>query len=332
MTTCPPGFHVEEICVADPAPVPVWTDLGVVPAIAASPTAQGKVICQLQPHNGKLYLGYGDWTATAQPGCDLIAWDVTASAFITITHIPTDALWSNRVVNNELWAITTDPEIGADPDVTIVRNDGSLRIVSGATELTPYPWHSFDAVWFNGREYLAGADRSKGESISYATVWIHEPRPLPRTDWYWRPVYQRTNSTTGRMYGLFVHNGQLHAAGSNGKIVRSPDGITWTELPFAVPAVLTKPMNRGSSVYYRQDWPGVAEGWLYEFVGYAQNALAIVRDHYVDGADLWTLSGRDVKKNNALVRNDAPIGARSIAAAWGKIYIGTADSHLWSFG
>lgn len=34
MLTCPPGQHVEEICVADP--LAAWRDLGAVPAIARS--------------------------------------------------------------------------------------------------------------------------------------------------------------------------------------------------------------------------------------------------------------------------------------------------------
>jgi hypothetical protein len=324
MLTCPPGQHVEEICVDDPPPAePHWRDLGVVPAIAASPTAEGKQIVQLHPFAGRIYLGYGDFQDTKQPGCDLIAYDPAADTFETLTHVTTDALWGLRTVGADLWALVTDPEIGADPDAAIVAADGTLRLLAGG--LTPYPWHLFDAVQFNGKTYLAGSDRAT--STDAATVWTSVTRADGAT--IWTAAFQR--SGVYRAYALFVVNGVLWAILSNGTAYTTVSGTTWTLASARFPTLTTKPLPLGIDVVYRSGWPGVGPGPLEMFDGTTRHALGTVQDHFVDPiGTLWTLNATTVMRGSSKYA-DAPPNARSLAVLNDVLYVGTADSHLWQF-
>lgn len=324
---CLPGFHIEEICVPDV--VPTWQDLGAVPAIAASPTATARKIVQLHPFNGNLYIGYGDWNNTIQPGCDLIYWD--GAAYQTVTHVRTDALWSLRTLGNELWALTTDPEVGADPDVTIVAADGSFRFIQGG--LSMYPWHLFDACLFNGKPYVAGAYRTQtsdpgGAEGDWGAVWTTGKRADGATIWPFAYTYK----SIYRAHAVFVIGQTIWAALYGGTTVSSTDGMTWNASPIRLAAITTKPLAYQGGVVYRSGWPGSGSGTLYSFDGITDSSLGPVRDHFVDDAGaLWTiLTDGSVSKDGAIVAT-APANAVSLAVMDGAVFVGTADSHVWMY-
>lgn len=318
---CPPGQHIEticqDICVADPTPV--WEDLGVVPVITASPSVIGKRITQLHPHGGSIYLGYGEWTDTKQPGCDVVRW--TGTAYESLLHVPTDAIWNYRTVNGDCWAIVTDPEVGADPDAIIVRADGSLSSLSGS--LSPYPWHLFDAIHWQGRTYVAGADRKTGKG----TVWRNDRRSDGREIW---PVVLAV--APYRMFALFAHGTRLYATDSGGTGYWTEDGVTWTALNRSAAnfsGAATKPMAWHDAIIFRSGYPAMGDGVLYRFDGQRVDVFRQrVRDHYVDGDTLWTLELGGVYRDG-LSAFAAPDLACSIAADGGWLYAGTEDSHLW---
>jgi hypothetical protein len=329
MITCPPGQHVEEICADDPPVVepppldPQWRDLGVAPAIAASPTAEARQIVQLHPFGGKLWLGYGDFQDTKQPGCDLICYDPTTEVFETLTHIATDALWGLRTLGDELWALVTDPEIGADPDAVIVAADGTFRELRGG--LSPYPWHLFDAVEFNGKPYLAGSDRLTSNDA--ATVWTTGKRADGAK--IWPAAFQRPG--VYRAYALFVLNGVLWVILSNGTAYTTASGTTWTLASPRFPTLMTKPLPWGDAVVYRSGWPALGPGALASFDGTKQVALGTVQDHFVADGGLWALMSTGAIKREGQDVTTAPPNARSLAVLNDAVYVGTEDSHLWRF-
>lgn len=323
---CPPGYHVEEICVADPVAQPQWTDLGAHPTIAANPTAYGKQIVQCHPFAGRVYLGYGDWTSGKQDGCDLAYWDGTA--FGSVGHYATDAFWSLRTIAGDLWAIATDPEVGADPDAVIVAPDGSANTLWASR--SPYPWHLFDGCDFGGHVYLAGALRA-GSGASLGTVW-RSPLPLlipATTGAYWQTPLSRA---AYRCYAVFPLGGALWAIFTDGSAWSSPDGTVWTRAAASFPGTpTTKPMPYAGGVVLRLGWPADGTGTLVRFDGQTRADLAVVRDHFVDpdGA-LWTLTDTAIGRDGTPVAQP-PANARSLCVLDGAVYAGTADAHLWVY-
>lgn len=328
--TCDPGYHVECTCVPDRPPDPTWHDLGQVPAIAASPTALGRTIAQLHPFGGRIYLGYGDWNSTLQPGCDLIAYDPQAGAFVTVAHIATDALWSLRTIEGRLWALATDPEVGADPDALVVDADGSVSSVSGG--LSPYPWHLFDACEFGGTMFLAGGLRTQTakdgvRDASWACVWRRDRRPDGVAVW----TQIVLDKSTWRCYAVFPLNGSLWAICGNGKVFRSDDGKAWIDTGLSGPSTATKPMAYGDGVVFRNGWPATGTGMLGSFDGRLLIATEMIRDHFVDDAgSLWELSGKSIKRDVVSIC-PAPLNATALCVLDGVIYVGSSDSHLWRY-
>lgn len=321
---CPAGFHVEEICVADP--VPAWSDLGPVPVIAANPTATGKMIVALQPFNGKLYLGYGDWDTGQQAGCDLAYWDGTA--YGSVGHYATDAFWSLRLVNGELWAMVTDPEVGADPDVVVVKADGTVRLVQDS--LSADTWHTFDAIAFNGGIYMAGAWRGPSGS-SQATVWKRGVRADGRETW----TGVMTLSSNLRVYGFGVIGTTLCALLANGIVRKTIDGTTWTTAPNATNAAANSVTSFAGQLVYLYGWTAYGAQTLLRYDGAATTiVLSGVSGICSDGTTLYALTGGTIKRTTDLtnwetVCTDAPTNGRSLAVMDGALYVGTVDSHVW---
>lgn len=335
LSYCPNGLALRgAMCVEVATSIAsrTWTDLGEVPQIANSPTAEARIIVQLHPFNGRIFLAYGDWNETRQRGCHVLAWNPDTRTIEDYGRYATDAFWTLRTVNDEMWALITDPEVGADPDAVVVGRDGSLREISGETELTPYPWHLFDVTWFNGKHYLFGADRSQGESKSWGTVWVHELRPDRHSDWYWRPVLQEP--AVIRTYAGFVLNGAMYAVHSNGQVDRTTDGTDWIRIAAVLPVTPVKPMVRQNSlVYVRSGWPGLyPTGDLLQFDGATASTVGAVQDHFLDGSgSLWTMARETIAKDGEPVTS-APAGATSICVLDEAIYVGSSNSHLWRYG
>lgn len=143
-----------------------WTDLGEVSTVAAGTTAVARKITLLEPFAGRVYLGYGDFQATSQPGTDVIC--VDGDDYRTVLPgVKTDALYDARRVADRLWYCVTDPEVGTDPDLVIVDEHHQANV-----ESTPHvvPWHVFDAASFNGYAFLAGA-RRETDPFNCCCIW-----------------------------------------------------------------------------------------------------------------------------------------------------------------
>lgn len=301
---------------------PAWTDLGVINEIANSPTLSAKQIVQLHPFNGKVFMGYGDWTNTIQAGCDVLAYDPAQKTVINYGHVATDALWSMRTVGDEMWAIVTDPEIGTDPDYGLVKSDNSFKIVKTSNA---NPWHSFDAVLFKGKKYLCGAARTS-ESVDTPTVWEYYLQ-YGTLDQF-KVSYK--SAGYGRMYALAVLGDAMYAFAASGTIVKTTDGVTWSTIPLRISGTLTKPMLYKGKIVMRRDWPQFGAGAFNIFDGTSVTVPYNVQDHFVENDVLYTLRNGAIYKDDVKVV-DAPANSKSLCVLNGTIYVGTADSHLWRF-
>jgi hypothetical protein len=250
-----------------------------------------------------------------------------------VTHIPSDALWSNRVVNDELWAIVTDPEIGADPDAVIVTADGSFRTLSGGLSL--YPWHLFDAIAFNGRTYIAGAYRTQAKDgtagQSWAQVWRNDTRADGAAIW---PA-SLTVKSNYRTYGLGIIGSTLYAMLAGGAVRKTNDGVTWTTAPGAVSSAANNVTPFMGGLVYLYGWPANGAQSLMKYDGSkAINYGGVNAFCVVDGDVLYALVGSTVRRTYNLtdwdtVCTDPPTNGRSLAVMDGALYVGTADSHVW---
>lgn len=331
--TCGTGYHVECICVADTPPVPSWRDHGVIPHITESPTEIARRVALLMPYDGIIWVGYGDFNDTRQLGCELAGYSLATDQWWEAGHVATDALYSLRVIEGDLWAPVTDPEIGADPDVAIVHDDETMSVVSGGTSM--YPWHLFDVAEFAGTVFVAGALRTQlaADGVSersWACVWRRWYRADGRE--MWQPIV--ISKAFIRCYSLFELDGYLWAFCGNwadGRAFRSRDGLTWEATAIRPFAITSKAMWNGPLIAYRNGWPALGSGMLNLFDGVSIGNIRIVQDHFVDGFDLWTIELGGIYRNGTTV-TPAPEGATALCVDGGTVWVGTADSHLWSYG
>lgn len=301
-------------------PVGKWSDIGLVSKISGSATARARIVVQIQPFNNQLFLGYGDWDDTAQKGCSLLAYSPSQAAILNYGHFATDAFWSHRVVNDQLFAMVTDPEVGTNPDIVSVSRSGSVGILQAAF---PNPWHLFDAIAFNGRTFCAGSIAVDAKTDAQGIWGTYVVNSQIRWKILWK-------GNAGRCYGLFVVGGTLYGALSNGRSVKTTDGVTWTAGP-SMTSQMVKPLNYKGGVVYRGNWPAMGSGTLYSFNGTSQSSLQSgVRDHYVDGSNLWTLKSDGKIYRDNVLKLTAPARSMSLAILDGTLYVGTSDSHLWS--
>lgn len=314
-----------------PSPqVTQWQDLGVVEQIAnTNQPPLSRAIVQLQPYGHRIFLGYGEWDVGLDH-CDLIAWNTESSALeILTTDVATDAFWALRVVNNELWALVTDPAVGTDPDAAVF--DGqNTRIVN---DPNINPWHLFDIQEWKGALYLAGANRVGDES--YAAIWRSIDGGTS-----WEITFQTRDIL--RMHGLFNLGDLFYAVGVQGEAWTTIDGQSWIATPTTLlprGSICVHPMVIAETAVYLNGWPAYGPQGLCEYDGQQariREDIGSVVSASVDGASITVLTeDRRILQSTDLsswevVDSNVPVNGRSICAHDGSVYIGTADSHLWT--
>jgi hypothetical protein len=317
---------------AQMTPTPVsspWRDLGVVESIAGSTQPPiSRAIVQLQPLGSHIVLGYGEWDIGLDR-CDLIAWNTQTMAFESLlTGVATDAFWTLRAINDEIWALTTDPSVGTDPDAVIF--DGERSRILNAPGLTP--WHLFDIWQWHDALFVAGANRVGAESRG--AVWRSEDAGES-----WTLVHESTENL--RIHGLFDLGELLYAVGFQGQTWVTDDGQAWQ--PAAVDllprgSVCVRPVVIAGYAAYLNGWSAYGAQDLCVFDGNQARLLTEIGkvvSAFSDGQRLTVLTrDRRILQSNDLstwnaIREFAPIGSRSVCTHDGALYVGTADSHVW---
>jgi hypothetical protein len=80
-----------------------------IPGIADQPTARGQILGGLAAFDGRLHLGYGDYSENTGP-IDMYAWEPPAEDFVFLGTLPTEEVQWFRPGDGTLYVPATDPD------------------------------------------------------------------------------------------------------------------------------------------------------------------------------------------------------------------------------
>ncbi len=295
------------------------------------PTATGKAVVTLQSWNGKLYSGFGDYTANTGP-IALTPFDRSGFRSAPELNADTEAVWTFRVIDGNLYIPSTDPRISSDFAM------GSS--VAGGTSWTNPTVvgaaHVYDVASLTGSDlWLVGAAWD-----GTAAVW----RSLDRgVTWKRLLSVAPISSVAGdfaRFYGAAVYQGKLYVQardyyGSVHPTSKVFDGTSWSDGP-SLGTFNHAELFAGRLVYHG----GVHAGWSFHllkaFDGVTTQVVLpwLIYDFKIAGDTIYTLAtdgqvrkSRDLVTWNSLAT--APLTARSIGVFKGSVYVGGTDSSLY---
>jgi hypothetical protein len=300
------------------------------PQASLQSTATGKTLVTLQSWNGKLYSGFGDYTANTGP-IALTPFDGTRFASAPELNADTEAVSTFRVIDGKLYAPSIDPRVSADFAV-------GTSLAGGASWSNPtlvHSTHAFDIVSLTGSDlWLVGSDgydAAAWRSLDGGASW-EEILTVP-------PI-SGIFDDFARFYGAGVYQGKLYlqakdyygAAHPTSKVF---DGVDWSDGPNL--GTFNHAQSFGGRLLYHG---GLHAGWssnyLRAFDGVSSRiALSTpIYDFKIDGNTVYTLGGDGrVRRSRDLVSwtnlAKAPSQARSIAIFDGSVYVGATDSSLY---
>ena len=325
--------------------------VAVHPQAAVQPTSAGRTISALEPWNGSLYAGYGDYNVNTGP-IAINAFDGTSFAStLPPAELPlctqgvttpeactskTESIYIFRELAGVLYAPSIDPTGLSNSDYAFASSSG----LGSATWLNPTPGraaHVFDMasltgadLWFVGSETTtnnAGAWRS----LDGGATWTEVLSQPPLVD---------DGINFSRFYGVVAYHGKLYvqaydAAGPQPQSkVFDPTANSWSDGPGL--GTLTKAAVFADKVIYESSIIfGGQLGNLIAFDG-ANLTLAYggMRDYAISGSWIYVLGhDQQVKKSQDLVNwtglATAPATARSIAIYDNSIWVGGTDATLY---
>jgi hypothetical protein len=329
----------------------------VHPQAASQSTSVGRTISALEPWNGRLYAGYGDYTANTGP-ITINAFDGTrfastlpsdqlppCSQGVTVPEActaKTEAIYIFRQLGGKLYAPSIDPTGRNGSDYAIA----SSNVLGNATWLNPSPGqaeHVFDMatltgsdLWFVGSDYLNGGNNAgTWRSLDAGATWTEVLSQPPLVD---------NGSNFSRFYGVVAYHGKLYVEPYDfpdgpqpHSKVFDPTANSWSDGPSL--GTLTKAAVFADKIIYESGRiatleVGGQEGNLMTFDGTNQDsAYSGMRDYAISGSWIYVLgSDRRVKKSRDLVDwtrvVTAPKTARSIAIYRHSIWFGDTDATL----
>lgn len=194
----------------------------------------------LHPVQGRLYVGYGDWTKNLGP-TDVISVGIGGDVATHYVGAPADGLDLFREIDGWIYAPLTDPT-GAEisPYGGYMTNKGGMwHLVKTDKPMV----HTFDigktshGLWLTGSAYINGNDNGTNPSLLLS-------RDGGGT---WEVAFYLPPTSLGRFYGLHIEGDQpyVQASGSGAPVFTSSDGgLTWHETSKAVPNLSAFEYNR----------------------------------------------------------------------------------------
>ena len=312
------------------------------PDAAEQKTADGKVLARLQPFNGKLYAGYGDYNANTGP-INVRAFDPKSNAFgdVKVT-VPTEALFNFRVIGKKCYA--------ANIDTTGAGGDGITGYAVGEVNGKDETWtetrpitgiHAFEAQTYDGKDlFVAGSRRGDDlagviwRSTDGGTTWEESLVVKPNNKQYKFNRFSSLGKFAGRLWAQELRDDD----GSVGTKSMFYDGKGWQPGPDLLPnggTAFHHPEEFARHMVYTHRHTGVFASRMYKFDGRGATSAhaSEIYDFTIAGQVLLALltDGRiigtkDLNKWEEL--DTAPKGARSLAVLDGRLYVGTAESTL----
>lgn len=302
----------------------VWTVAGTNSWAAAQSTSTGRILGALQGWDGKLYSGYGDYSANTGP-IRLMAFDPATGTFTNEFTFETEAIYVFRPLFGRLYVPPIDPTW---------RSGIAVRKVSTGWSFQPvYMEHGFDIATLTGGDlWLVG---SYGDHLSQAMRSLDDG-----VTWQTGRQEVYLNDDYSRFYFAAALSGKLYLQSSSTNACSIFDGTTWQHgvnvsrygslaREFADKIVLlsrhSTPNDSGDLLAFNgRQAPAVELGSIYNYT-VSGGAL------YTVGADRAVRRTTNLKAWSVLASN-APRGSRSIAVLDNRIYVGTtnAEIHVYS--
>jgi len=337
------------------APTQEPTLVGRHPHAYAQPSMTGMTIATLQPFNGRIYIGYGDYSSDSGP-IEVVAIDPeTDTLSESQLSFASEAIFVFRQIGDRLYATDIDPRRTREGGYAmgVAGEDGDEWSDHKVVRST----HIFDIASFDGTDlWLFG---SLG---STATAW----HSVDGGDTWTVALSVPTLSGEGfsRMYSAFTLGGKLYT-----QVVDYPDsdqptslvydGEGWNPAPRFLPETVIyieafpwKPVQVGDKVLYMDDHTGVTQfmARLYRFDGekaeYAFGAqeyeTGSLRDYFFDFTvsdgtayalnrmqEVWSSTDLVEWTHEATLKLDATEIATSIAVVGDDLYFGTHRSSIY---
>ncbi len=206
-------------------------------------TDMGRKISALSFNQGKVYVGYGDYTANTGP-IDLYSYDGVTGAANFELKIPTESVEHFPEINGKLYAPYIDPKAPWTSKVGYATNaGGSWQLNEPVTMI-----HNYDMASTNGTNlFMAGSIQEGGKF--YAAIWYSADG---KTNWQ---VIRKVASPTSRgeldrYYWLETENGKLYAMAdvSGTRKLDIWDNGTWTSKTLSSDAAMLLNVQKAGEI------------------------------------------------------------------------------------
>ena len=307
-----------------------FVQVGTHPQASLQSTATGRTLVTLQSWNGKLYSGYGDYTANT----GLIAvtpFDGLAFASAPELTADTEAIWTFKVIGGKLYAPSIDPRVSSDFAVGTSVGGGA----SWSNPTVVHSTHAFDIVTLTGSDlWIVGSygyDAAAWRSLDGGATW-EEVLTVPSISGIFDDF--------ARFYGAAVYQGKLYLQAKDYYGAVHPaskvfDGASWSDGP-NLGTFNHAEVFAGKLLYHGGLHAGWSANYLKTFDGVSSRiALSSpIYDYKIDGNTVYALgSDGRIRKSRDLISwtsvAKAPTKARSIAVFNGSIYVGGTDASLY---
>ena len=306
--------------------------MGTHPQASRQATAVGRTLTTLQSWNGKLYSGFGDYSANTGP-IALTPFDGICFAAAPELKADTEAVWTFRVIGGKLYAPSIDPRRRADFAVGMSANAG----VTWSNPTVVRATHAYDVASVTGSDlWIVGSDGAEAaawRSLDGGAAW----RKVLAV-----PPVSGVAGDYARFYGAGVYQGKLYLQATDFQGGPHPstnvfDGESWANGP-SLGTFNHAHVFAGRLLYHGGFHAGWSSAYLKAFDGIGLETVLPRRiyDYTLHGNEVYSLAGDGrIRKTTNLATwtdvADAPDMARSIAVFNGSIFVGGTDSTLYNF-
>ena len=159
---------------------PVAIDCYEMPDAAALSTEVGRTIDVLYPHQGRIFYGYGDYTANTGSmslpyGTNISSFDpATGTTKIHLAGFKTEEIDTFRTIDGHLYVPNIDPSRGADNYNSFASDAGEAGAAPGTWAENPGAWnsvHVYDVAKAGGDLFIAGSTEWSNATDGAAIMW-----------------------------------------------------------------------------------------------------------------------------------------------------------------
>lgn len=334
------GDDVAPVASEPTAPgMPGFALVGTAPAAAAQPTETGRRLNTLHFHEGRVYYGHGDYAANtgsmSGQGTDVAYYAVNGGFGTALEDVPTEEISTFRTIGGYVVAPMIDPSAQAGERNSAAVGSTAWQIAPGGVPST----HIYDVATDGRSVFLATGDADGGG------VW----RSTDGTSWN-RSLHgaDETNDGFERYYWLGEIDGdvytRLHHGWDHGMVTSALmrwDGKAWA--PVRKDSAFGRWTMRGADVQAYDDrlWTFHYEE-LSSFDGRRTRVLEAGVGEIIaitpDASGLYVLGTNGVARVDSRGKVTAVMKASpgqlsqatSLAVGAGRLWVGSADSRLWT--